>query len=437
MNFKFGWGVGLAGLLALCCTVVSAEDAKPEKPKTPTAAAKEKGEAKSKSTDKPDAKAAANSNRKTPADPFALPKGATPEKLIKFVNDLMEMEPILLSEEAIKAHYEQVAAAILLATAQVLDSEEIADSLAAQALDARFVALSLKSRLGDKNASQQRLNLAEKYSTDSRKVLAKMAQEQRLFVNLEKFDGLPPGEQEKMLDDAVAFIKSLPQLNDRSVKLILTIGRVIEGTSVEGLSARAYEQFSEAFVHSQDPAAANLATQFERMAKRMRLVGHPLEIEGQLTTKEPIDWASYRGKVVLIDFWATWCGPCVAELPNLKSIYQGFSSKGFDIVGISKDSNKDALDRFLAKNQIAWSNLFNFDEGAEDHSLAEKYGILSIPYTILVGKDGKVIKMNPTSAELKEMLTELLGPPAEAEKKSAEKADEKEEKTEEKKTEEK
>ena len=114
-------------------------------------------------------------------------------------------------------------------------------------------------------------------------------------------------------------------------------------------------------------------------------------------------------------------------MPNLKILYRQFSPKGFDIVGVSKDSDRKELEEFLSENEIAWSNLF--EDEAEDHPLAEKYGIMSIPYTILVGKDGKVIKMNPTSAQLKEKLTELLGPPAELEKKvdgaSKEKADSK------------
>ncbi len=385
--------VGLASLVIVCSTLVFAEDAQPEK---------------AKSTETVKAK----------ADPFAVPKDASPEKLVKFINDLMEMEPILLTEDAIKAHYEKVANAILQASEKVLSAEDLEINVAAQALDARFTALSLKSRLGDKNAGQQRLDLAKKYIADERKPLARMAQEQQLFGNMERFDDLKAAEQEKLLDDAVTFIKSIRKFDNRSIKLILTIGRVFEGSNVEGLSAKAYDQFSAALVHSPDGRGESLGENLAVMAKRMRLVGQPFEVEGKLTTKEPIDWASYRGKVVLVDFWATWCGPCVAELPNLKHIYQGFSSKGFDIVGISKDTDKKALDEFLTENEIAWANLF--EDGAEDHPLAEKYGIMSIPYTVLVGKDGKVIKMNPTSAQLKEKLTELLGPPVTVEKKGTE-----------------
>lgn len=402
MRLKLGSYVGLASLMIVGGALVFAEDAKPKAKSTEPAA-------------------------KSKADRFAVPEEASPQKLINFINDLMEMEPVLLTEDAIKEHYGKVSTAILVASEKVLAAKDIDDNLAAQALDARFAALSLKSRLGDEGARKQRLELAEKYLKDARKPLAKMAQQQHLYVNMDRFDELKPNEQEKLLDDAVTLIKSFRKLDNQSIKLILTIGRVFETSSVDGLSARAYEQFAGALMHSPDPRGADLGEKIELMAKRMRLVGKPFELEGMLTTKKPIDWASYRGKVVLVDFWATWCGPCIAELPNLKILYRQFSPKGFDIVGVSKDSDRKELEEFLSENEIAWSNLF--EDEAEDHPLAEKYGIMSIPYTILVGKDGKVIKMNPTSAQLKEKLTELLGPPAELEKKvdgaSKEKADSK------------
>ena len=94
-----------------------------------------------------------------------------------------------------------------------------------------------------------------------------------------------------------------------------------------------------------------------------------------------------KGKVVLIDFWATWCPPCVKETPNLLSIYEEFNDKGFEIIGISLDRNRQKLVDYVAKNKIAWPNYF--DGKGWDNKIASKLGIQSIPLTLLLDRQGR------------------------------------------------
>ena len=98
---------------------------------------------------------------------------------------------------------------------------------------------------------------------------------------------------------------------------------------------------------------------------------------------------TYKGKVVLLDCWATWCGPCVAEVPNVKSAYNRFHAQGFEVLGISLDENKEALRSFVARKGMPWPQVFNAeaDPGRDPASL---YGVRAIPFTVLVGKDGKI-----------------------------------------------
>jgi thiol-disulfide isomerase/thioredoxin len=104
----------------------------------------------------------------------------------------------------------------------------------------------------------------------------------------------------------------------------------------------------------------------------------------------PISVAALKGKVVLIDFWATWCGPCRAELPNVIETYKKFHPQGFEIIGVSLDSDRAKLDAFLqAQDGMKWPQFF--DGQGWNNALGAKYGVESIPFTILIGADGKII----------------------------------------------
>ena len=122
------------------------------------------------------------------------------------------------------------------------------------------------------------------------------------------------------------------------------------------------------------------------------VVGKPLDIQFTATDGSKVDLAKMKGKVVLIDFWATWCGPCVAELPNVKEAYAKLHPKGFEIVGISLDSSEDKLKKFIKDKEMPWPQYF--DGQGWDNKISTKYGIRSIPAMWLVDKEGNLVDMN-------------------------------------------
>jgi peroxiredoxin len=123
---------------------------------------------------------------------------------------------------------------------------------------------------------------------------------------------------------------------------------------------------------------------------------------------KPLSVGALKGKVVLIDFWAASHGPSRRELPNVIETYKKHHADGFEIIGVSLDSDREKLDAFL-KNQEGMTWPQNFDSLDGQNKLAEKYGVQSIPFTILVGKDGKIIGTKLRGKELENAVAAALG----------------------------
>lgn len=106
--------------------------------------------------------------------------------------------------------------------------------------------------------------------------------------------------------------------------------------------------------------------------------------------------------------WATWCGPCIAELPNVKATYEKFHDSGFEIIGISLDQDRDALTGFVKQQGLAWPQYF--DGKGWSNKLAARNGIQSIPATFLLDREGRIVAMNRRGSALAEAVAQQLAP---------------------------
>jgi len=119
---------------------------------------------------------------------------------------------------------------------------------------------------------------------------------------------------------------------------------------------------------------------------------------------EQINLANLRGKVVLIDFWATWCGPCRAVMPDLVETYEQYHDKGFEIIGISLDKDKSQLEKYMQDIGITWPQYY--DGLVWNNKIAKRFGVRGIPHIVLVDKNGAV-HFNTDYIELRDVVAEL------------------------------
>lgn len=155
--------------------------------------------------------------------------------------------------------------------------------------------------------------------------------------------------------------------------------------------AVAFQKLAEAHKKAYPDLKENrqIDSQLKTAETEKRIKEKPLELTFTSTEGKVIDLAKMRGKVVLVDFWATWCGPCVAEIPNVVKTYEKLHGKGFEIVGISFDQDEKKLAAMTKEKSMPWPQYF--DGQGWKNKFGTLFGITSIPRMWLVNKQGMVV----------------------------------------------
>jgi peroxiredoxin len=234
--------------------------------------------------------------------------------------------------------------------------------------------------------------------------------QQEIFRHMEKlFEGDGTALQ-PMLKSIDTFLGS-EEPGPAQLRLAMFSTRILEAAGEYKASQELMLKVKNLFAKTKDEDLIDAANAYyDELTKKYAILGKTVKLEGKLLDGKPIDWASYQGKVVLLDFWATWCKPCVEELPNLQKVYEDYHKHGFEILGISADEDLKSLNTFLHQRQLPWSNV----GGTDAEKLMEQYSVDVFPTTFLVGRDGKVAFINLRGVWLKNRLAELMPEAAKA-----------------------
>lgn len=147
--------------------------------------------------------------------------------------------------------------------------------------------------------------------------------------------------------------------------------------------------------------------EMKRLSNLLPLGSAAPEIRQATPTGGSFALSQLRGKVVLIDFWASWCRPCRIENPNVKRVYERFKGKGFEILGVSLDRDQTAWTEAIKADGLPWKHVSDLQFW--NNAAAQEYGVSSIPYTVLVDQEGKVLEKGLRADQLEARLSELFG----------------------------
>jgi len=265
-----------------------------------------------------------------------------------------------------------------------------ADKRAVEARTLEYNLLTAVVQLGDSSVTDRMIALQDQLANDPA-----VDEEQRLSMVLmaakSALQGAGADPVAGMLKAKGVFLKAFAMFPSRAEPAAYLL------QLAEMLQAYDHAEAAKEIVQRLDQDGTDDEIRKEARAQLAKFdrIGKPVDIAFTALDGRKIDVAQLKGKVVLIDYWATWCGPCIAGLPELQENYAKWQPKGFEIIGISLDNDEAALKTMVKERALTWPQFFDHEN--EGNRYATKYGITGIPTLWLIDKQGNLRHLNARS----------------------------------------
>ena len=344
-------------------------------------------------------------------DSFPIPEDlSTAEELFNFLVETSEKEqPQEQTMEVLKAHNGKVARTVLEVVNKARQLEPNAQEVA-QAYAFELQAWDILSAIGEPGAQEKLDALIEKLRNDKQPQLKAMGTKHYVESGIKRWPILELAEKQERLSELTNVLTE-GKADPSKLRMVLGLMDVLERYGDLKMIEPVLQAMVPLFQQSSDSRIAAQAELLAGVLRRVRLPGSEMELSGDLLDGGQFDVESLRGKVVLVNYFASWCVVCRQELPGVKELYQQYKDRGFEVVGISLDDTKSKANAFVRKSEIPWKVLFEPEDENGVSRLASQYGIMSMPQCMLLDQEGKVVSLMARGPELQRLLRDLLGEP--------------------------